>query len=102
MLFEGENQVVLYLEGWQMRMVKDFQGTACDRLVVPITGGGGMKYMGPPPAAAGRTAAAQSEVKKMYLTEWQKREIAAETGEPCEFIELQKGAITRYGAPTPQ
>ena len=54
MQFEDQNQVVLYLEDWQMRMVKDFQGTACDRLVVPITGGAVMKYMGPTSAGAGR------------------------------------------------
>jgi hypothetical protein len=102
MNFEGENQVVLYLEGWQMRMVKDFAGVACDRLIVPITTGPVMKYMGPVAAATGRTAKAQTEVKNMYLTGWQKREIAAETGEQCEFIELHKGSVHRYGAPAPK
>ena len=34
MLFEGKNQVVIYLEDWQMRMIKDF---APRRL--PLVGG---------------------------------------------------------------
>ena len=29
MLFEGKNQVVIYLEDWQMRMVKDFVHVDC-------------------------------------------------------------------------
>jgi hypothetical protein len=37
------------------------------------------------------------KVKKMYFTDWQKREIRAETGECCDFVELKKGIITDYG-----
>jgi hypothetical protein len=35
----------------------------------------------------------------MYLTDWQKREIEAEAGEKCDFVELDKNSITRYGVP---
>jgi len=68
MWFEDRNQLVLYLEDWQMRMVKDFLHTACDRLILPIDGEPRPKYNGPPPAGE-----KPSPNKKMYLSEWQNR-----------------------------
>lgn len=97
MLFEKKKQLVLYLEDWQIRMVKDFLNVDCHRWIVPIDEGPVVKYQGPFPMAQ-----AHGEVKRMYLADWQKREIAAETGEQCEFIELHEGTVVRYGAPTPQ
>ena len=99
MLFEKKNQLVLYLEDWQMRMVKDFCGRTCHRLILPIDGEPRPKYNGPPPPGE-----PPSGNKKMYLSEWQRREIAHEMGEQCEFIELSEAIFphVRYGAPIPQ
>jgi hypothetical protein len=101
MQYEGKNQVVIYLEDWQMRMVRDFLGKDCHFWLVPIDSHPVVRYMGPVAAAAG---AATRTVKRMYLTEWQKREIADETGQPCpcDFIELERGMNIRYGAPVSQ
>ncbi len=64
MLFEGKNQVVIYLEDWQMRMVKDFVHVDCHWWAIPIDSGPPvMKYMGP--VAAGKPSA----VKRMYFTD---------------------------------
>jgi hypothetical protein len=83
MLFEGKNSVVIYLEGWQMRMVKDFLGLDCHVWIVPIDGTPVLRYDGPVPHP--------STIKRMYLTEWQKREIEHEMGScPCDYVELTK------------
>ncbi len=34
---------------------------------------------------------------RLYLTDWQKREMMDEAGVVCSFIELEKGTIVRYG-----
>jgi len=42
------------------------------------------------------------KVKKMYLTDWQKREMMDEAGISCNFIELDDEVVPRfrYGLPT--
>jgi len=101
MQVEGKNQVQLYLEDWQMRMVKDVLGTDCHIWLVPVESKPVLEYEGPAAAAAG---AATRTVKRMYLTDWQKREIADETGQPCQcdFVELVPGLIMKYAAPVPR
>ena len=36
MLVDGKNVVILYLENWQRRMIKDFLGVECDRWEFPV------------------------------------------------------------------
>jgi len=90
MMIDGENVIVLYLEDWQKRMIKDFLGVDCDRWDVPI-GMVNTLYSGPrgpfPP---------RSNYKKMYLTDWQMREIRDEAGMTCDFVELTKEIIPKY------
>lgn len=81
MILKGKEMVVLYLEDWQQRMIKDFLGIDCDRWEVPVTEAHNLKYGAPCPT---------SEHKKMYLTGWQMRELRDEAGMTCDFIELIK------------
>ncbi len=83
--------VVIYLEDWQMRMVKDHLGVDCHRWIVPRDPPTNLKYWGPP--------GDNPSLKRMYLTEWQKREIRDIAGENCDFVELGPDVIVRYGVP---
>lgn len=81
MILNGKNVVVLYLENWQKRMIKDFLGVECDIWEVPVEEAGNIKYGSPFPP---------SVHKRMYLTDWQMRELRDEAGITCDFIELIK------------
>ena len=85
MIKNGVKTVVLYLEGWQKRMVKDFLGIDCDKYEVSL-GGDPVLHMryGLP---------TDEQLKRMYFTEWQIREMKDTAGFSCEFIELHKSAI---------
>jgi hypothetical protein len=87
----GVKSVVLYLEDWQMRMIKDFLGVSCDTYTVEIDSPTVLRYGVP----------TNEEVKRMYFTDWQIREMKDMAGVSCEFIELQKDTIhALYAAPT--
>ena len=91
MLKNGVKTVVLYLEDWQKRMVKDFLGIDCNTYEVAIGNDPGQIRYGVP---------THEELKRMYFTDWQIREMKDLAGVSCEFIELHKGAIhTLYSAP---
>ena len=102
MLVEGKKVISLYLTDWQMRMVHDFLHNDCHQLTIEIGGGGEgpgggggpvLKYMAP------HMKELDPASKRMYLTEWQRREIKDETGEACEFLELDHATIARYQGP---
>ena len=82
-------QLMLYLEDWQMRMIKDFCGLDCDCWTISITDlKPALRYFGPV-ASSGTPVT----VKRMYFTDWQKREIADELGVdpvPCDYIDLTR------------
>jgi hypothetical protein len=81
MILNGKEVVVLYLEDWQRRMIKDFLEIDCDRWEVPVKESNNLKYGVP---------CHPSENKKMYLTGWQMRELRDEARITCDFIELTK------------
>ncbi len=94
MLRKGVKTLVLYLDDWQKRMVKDFLGVDCDTYEVEIgTPTGPVPKYGIP---------VHLESKRMYFTDWQIREMRDEAGVVCEFIELTKEAKPgfRYMPPT--
>ena len=97
MIVEGKKVVSLYLTDWQMRMVKDFLGSDCHHITVELgsEAGGGpvLKYMAP------HLPRLDPAAKRMYLTDWQRREIKDEAGEDCEFLELSPSAVARYQGP---
>jgi hypothetical protein len=82
MIRNGVKTLVLYLEDWQMRMIKDFLKIECDTYEVEIK----------PPFHPLYGVPAHTESKRMYFTDWQIREMKDEMGEACEFIELTKDA----------
>ena len=86
---KGRRFLLLYLTDWQIRMVKDFLGIECHRWTIPI---GDM-----PITLYGMIPPHSSITKKMYLTDWQIREIRAETGECCDYIELERKIVPLYG-----
>jgi hypothetical protein len=90
MLKNGVKTLVLYLEDWQRRMIKDFLHIDCDKYEVTIDGFPAQHKYGVP---------TNEELKRMYFTDWQIREMRDETGVSCEFIELHKKFISRYGVP---
>jgi hypothetical protein len=91
MLRKGVKTVVLYLEDWQKRMIKDFLGVDCDTYAVSIADPTILRYGVP----------IHAESKRMYFTGWQMREMRDEAGVVCEFIELHKDIIhTLYAGPT--
>ena len=91
MLRNGVKTVVLYLEDWQKRMIKDFLGLDCDTYEVRIETPPVMKYGIP----------TREDLKRMYFSDWQIREMRDEAGVVCEFIELHKNDIgIRYMVPT--
>jgi len=81
MIIDGKKHVVLYLTGWQMRMVEDVLDIPnCHVWYVPVGNSSTMKYIGPHDKGSG--------AKRMYLTEWQRQEIKGEANEDCMYIEL--------------
>ncbi len=81
MIIDGKKYVVLYLTGWQMRMVEDVLGLPhCRVWYVPVGNHPVIRYMGPQDKGSG--------AKRMYLTEWQRREIKDEADEDCLYVEL--------------
>jgi hypothetical protein len=91
MLRKGVKTLVLYLENWQKRMIKDFLEVDCDTYAVPIADPTILKYGIP----------FHGESKRMYFTDWQIREMRDEAGVVCEFVELHKDIIhTLYAVPT--
>lgn len=84
MTTSGENIVVLYLEDWQKRMIKDFIGVECDRWDLPISTSPTMS------AYACPNSFSPSKHKRMYLTNWQRKELRDEAGASCDFIELRR------------
>ena len=91
MLRKGVKTLVLYLEDWQKRMMKDFLGHECDTYEVEIATPVQTKYGIP----------THTESKRMYFTDWQIREMRDETGVVCEFIELTKDVNgLKYMPPT--
>lgn len=95
MIRDGKRVVILFLENWQKRMIKDFLGVDCDSWEVPIEEGIKIMY--------GSPTMEPVDYKKMYLTDWQMKELRDEAGIICDFVELRKidsvGAIFRYGLP---
>ena len=85
---KGVKTVVLYLEDWQKRMVKDYLGIDCNKYEVPIGHPTFTKYAVDPP---------HPELKRLYFTEWQLREMKDIAGVSCEFIELHKDVHILYG-----
>jgi len=75
MKIDGKTYVLIYLTGWQVRMVEDFCHMTCRVWTVPVVNGTGGRYMGPQDKGSG--------AKRMYLEEWQRMEIKATTGEEC-------------------
>jgi hypothetical protein len=93
MVKNGVKTVVLYLEEWQKRMVKDFLGVDCNTYEVKIGGG--------PVPIIRYGIPTNEELKRMYFTDWQIREMKDVAGVSCEFVELQKGDIhSLYSVPT--
>jgi hypothetical protein len=93
MLRQGVKTLVIYLEDWQKRMVKDFLGVACDSWEVPVEDPVVPKYGIP----------IFQDSKRMYFTDWQIREMRDEAGVVCEFVELHKKnpiVLYAYGMPT--
>ena len=93
MLVKNQKVVVLYLEDWQQRMIKDYLEVDCDSWELTFDEGMKVMYMAP--------ISHPSEHKRMYLTDWQMREVRDEIGITCDFVELKKsvGSLLRYGLP---
>jgi hypothetical protein len=91
MLLKGVKTLVIYLEDWQKRMIKDFLGEVCDTFEVEIKTPPILRYGVP----------THEESKRMYFTDWQIREMRDEAGVVCEFIELTKDVppLVKYKAP---
>ncbi len=81
-VIDGVKKVVVYLEGFQKRMVKDFLGVECDTYELEVPA--------PPRFVPLYAAPTDLKCKRMYFTGWQMREIKDEAGVTCEFIELCK------------
>ena len=94
MEIKGKPFMVLYLTDWQKNMVKDFLGLDVDYWRIPIE-------KGPPFTLYGVPTHVSVKTKKMYLTDWQMREIKAEIGDSCEFIELTKKVLEQLHVPPP-
>jgi hypothetical protein len=100
MLIDDKNVVVLYLEDWQKRMIKDFLGVECDYWEVPVEEQEGSEKFTPVILYAVVTHQ-PTEYKKMYLTDWQMRELRDEAGITCDFVELKKESpFVKYGVST--
>ena len=89
----GVKTVVLYLEGWQKRLVKDVLGIDCDTYTVKLEDPTILRY----------AVVTSQDLKRMYFTDWQIREMKDEVGVACEFVELRKDIpIMMYAAPIKQ
>ena len=96
MEIQGKKKLLLYLEDWQIRMIKDVLDQECHVWEVAIEGQPVMRYFG----MQARNADLDPKTKRMYFTEWQRREIEDETGEKCDFVELKPDVgHYRYMAP---
>lgn len=82
MIRNGVKSVVLYLEDWQKRMIKDFLGVERNTYEVEIGK--------PSPVTHKYGIPTHEESKRMYFTDWQIREMRDEAGVVCEFLELHK------------
>ena len=72
-------------------MVKDTLGIDCHTWTVELGDEPVVRYgVGQP---------SSPRVKRMYLTDWQQREIREEAGEVCDYVELDTGVHVLYGAP---
>ena len=88
---KGVKTLVLYLEDWQKRMIKDFLGKVCDTYEVSIEDPAVWRYGVP----------TRKDTKRMYFTDWQIREMRDEAGVVCDFVELHKDIIhSLYEVPT--
>jgi hypothetical protein len=85
MLRKGIKTLIIYLEDWQKRMIKDFLGVDCNTYEVEI----GTPAKAVPPYGV----PTDESLKRMYFTGWQIREMRDEAGVVCEFIELHKSNI---------
>jgi len=91
MKIKGIKYVVICLTDPQRQTVEDFLGVNSPAWVV-ATGNGngqGVRYAVEFPG--------EPMVKKMYLTDGQKREIVAENGGSRDYVELKKGSLARCG-----
>jgi hypothetical protein len=84
-IVNGVKKVILYLEDWQKRMIKDFLGVECNTYEVDIEGH-------PVPIFKYGVPTGE-QLKRMYFTDWQIREIKDGAGVSCEFIELHKDVM---------
>ncbi len=82
MRLKDAKTVVLYLEDWQKRMVKDFLGVDCETCQVEIRE--------VPDLVLRFGLPTNRKHKRMYFTDWQMREMRDEAGVACEFIELNE------------
>jgi hypothetical protein len=92
---QGVKTVVLYLEDWQQRMIKDTLGLECNTYTVDVNVPGDpiVRYKVVPPGE-------EAALKRMYFSDWQIRELRDLTGVHLEFIELQPDTIRMlYPAP---
>lgn len=93
MLRKGVKTLVLYLEDWQKRMIKDVLGVECNPYEVSLEDPTVLRY----------GLLIHREPKRMYFTDWQLREMRDEAGKECEYIEISKILHNgmRYKPPTP-
>ena len=92
-MVENTRRVVsIYLEDWQMRLIKDVRGDTCHIWDVPLEEIAQPLY--------GVHEPVDSKEKRMYLTSWQKTQPFDEAGMTCNFVEISKPVhIVRYGVP---
>jgi hypothetical protein len=89
----GKRYVTLYLTDWQMRMFKDFLGVECDHYTFAIdVGAPVLRYK----IYSRDKSTTDAASKRMYFTEWQRKEILDETGHECDFIELSAIPQPKY------
>lgn len=94
--------VPIYLEDWQMRMVKDALGIDCHVWFVPVDTNLGTRYgvlTDPTKRQSANIKAHDARPKRMYLTGWQKEQLRDEFCATCNFVELDSGMIVKYGVP---
>jgi hypothetical protein len=102
-----ENVVTLYLEDWQKKLIHDFLGVHCDSWEVSVKVAKGVMYGAPTELPVLYSAPIEKysapiekipvKSKRMYLTNWQMRELRDEAGVICDFIELTKNIVLKYG-----
>lgn len=82
-MVENTKRVVsIYLEDWQMRLIKDVRGETCHILDVPVEEP--IVYM------YGVHEKADPKETRMYFTSWQKTQLFDEAEMTCNFIEISK------------